>query len=705
MVIPPIFTAKADYRSIAQHALQYFQDFTGSCLKMNLRQIAPWLLLVAIALIYLAFPTRVYYWDGIVFAQTIEDAVSMSPSLVHPNHLIYNFAGYGFYKLLLALGFHLRALTALQILNCLLSAACAGMFLSILRHTFRSVYLCICLTLLFAFTATWWKFSTDANAYIPSVLFLLVSFYLILPDRKARPFLVGLTFFVAMAFHQLAVLMFPVLALGVYLQDGPLLIKRRLLNVVYFSAVAIVLIVTTYGYLFYLASGTFDVARLIRWTASFSPDAETGFNWWSNLQYSLRGQVRLFFGGRFNLLKGITNPFVIVLMIALGSAVIFLMIQLIRNSRRILHFRGMRGLQLTTHQKTVLLLSLVWAAIYLLFLYFWLPQNTFYRVFYLPAFILLFGLVISALRYERPRWITAAFVVAVALANFLFLIYPFSHVQKYPPLAFALEMNREWPPGTVIYYGAKNSDEALVRYFNPSTRWRHMAFTSLYALNEEIADLRSTGVTVWLETTAIDQLTSTYAGTQWLERRSHAESWRELADKSYRIRFVQVRATLIIPFGKEQLLFLPRDAETGYAKRQVHKSQKPTFRAEHTAKHAVQRRHIDVVLALSFEAGPLHQLSPYKDWQKEREVRVGGALDFKSGLLEHAPQFRQTVSTPVMAHVVLKSPQKHKRRYEQQSSTARSQHAMHLAQTSEVVVHVFDDIKRSYEIKRAVIVR
>ncbi len=284
---------------------------------------------VAVAIIYLAFPTRVYYWDGIVFAQSIEDASSLSPSLVHPNHLIYNFAGYIFYKLLGALGFDLRAVTALQILNSLLSAACAAVLFGILFDTLRSVYLSVCLTLLFAFSATWWKFSTDANAYIPSLLFLLISFYLILPDRKPRPLLVGFTFFAAMAFHQLAVLMFPVLALGVYLLDGPLSIKRRVLNVVYFSAVSIVLIVTAYGYLFYLASGTLDLGRLIRWTASFSPDAETGFNWWSNLQYSLRGQVRLFFGGRFNLLKGMMNPFVVVLMIALASATIFLIFEFV----------------------------------------------------------------------------------------------------------------------------------------------------------------------------------------------------------------------------------------------------------------------------------------------------------------------------------------------------------------------------------------
>ncbi len=191
----------------------------------------------------------------------------------------------------------------------------------------------------------------------------------------------------------------------------------------------------------------------------------------------------------------------------------------------------------------MLLLSLVWAALYLVFLFFWLPQNTFYRIFYLPALILLSGLVISALRSEasRSRWVTAAFVAAVALANFLFLIYPFSHVEKYPPLAFALEMNRKWPAGTVIYYGAKNSDESLVRYFNPTTRWL-LRPASLEALETEVTNIHNSGGTVWLETTAIDQLTSTFEGARWLESYTEIESWRELNDRGYRIRFVQLVA-------------------------------------------------------------------------------------------------------------------------------------------------------------------
>jgi hypothetical protein len=533
VVIPPVFAAKTDYRTLSQHVGQDLQILLILSRMTDRSHIVPWFLCTAIALIYLAFPTRVYYWDGIAFAQAIEDARGLHASLVHPNHLIYNFAGYLFYKLLRSLGSDLRAVTALQILNSLLSAACAGVLFLILRETLRSLYLSACLALLFAFAATWWKFSTDANAYIPSVLFLLLSFYLVLPDRKSRPLLVAVTFFISMAFHQLAVIMFPVLALGVYLQDGPLSLTRRALNAIYFSVVAFVLIVSTYASLFYLATGTFNVTRLLHWTASYSPDAETKFHLWSNLQYSLRGQVRLFFGGRFNLLKGLMNPFVVVLLICLVSVVLLLLYYAVKNIGRTLSLRRLRERRLEPRQKTVLLLALLWAVVYLVFLYFWLPQNTFYRPFYLPALIILIGLGLSAVKTTsaKPRAL-ALFVAAVALANFLFLIYPFSHVEKYPPLAFALQMNREWPAGTVIYYNLENSDKGLLRYFNPATTWKQ--------LPREPLDIKHNDGPVWLETTAVDQLKSTVEGRRWLETHVRKDSLRELNDSAYRIRFVRI---------------------------------------------------------------------------------------------------------------------------------------------------------------------
>lgn len=492
--------------------------------------IAPLILFSVTAVIYLSFPTRVYYWDGIVFAQAIEDASALTPSLVHPNHLIYNFAGYGFYKLLRAIGADIRALTALQILNSLLSALCASILFSILMQTLRSFYFSICLALLFAFSATWWKFSTDANAYIPSVLFLLISFYLVLPGRKPRPLLTAFTFFISLAFHQLAVLMFPVLALGVYLQDGPETLKRRALNAVYFSVTAAVLIVAAYAGLFYLASGGFDLARFVRWTTSYSPDADTKFRLWSNLQYTLRGQVRLFFGGRVNSLRGLMNPAIIVLLLGLVAAILFFIFNLVQNLRS-------PKLQVETRQKTVLLLSLLWSGVYVVFLFFWLPQNTFYRLFYLPALIIVLGLALASVRNTRPKTRTfAAFVIAAALANFLFLIYPSSHAEKYPPLAFAQQLNREWPAGTVVFYMNESSDVSLVRYFTPQTRWMRMHLKFMDDRNAEMRKVYAEGGTVWFETSAIDA----HQSDQWFEKHALKETLRELNDGAYRIRFVQV---------------------------------------------------------------------------------------------------------------------------------------------------------------------
>src|SRR5689334_8142974 len=108
---------------------------------MNSRSyIAELFIFLATAAIYISFPTGIYYWDAITFAQDIEGAARLTPSLVHPNHLVYNFAGYFFYKLLRTLGADISALTALQILSSLLSALCACIFFSILRSTLRPFY-------------------------------------------------------------------------------------------------------------------------------------------------------------------------------------------------------------------------------------------------------------------------------------------------------------------------------------------------------------------------------------------------------------------------------------------------------------------------------------------------------------------------------------------------------------------------------------
>jgi len=78
-----------------------------------------------------------------------------------------------------------------------------------------------------------------------------------------------------------------------------------------------------------------------------------------------------------------------------------------------------------------------------------------------------------------------------------------------------------------------------VRYFNPSTTWKQLPkFREM--LEEDMAETYSQNRTVWFETTAIEQFTSSDYGARWLETHARKDSLQELDDGAYKIRFIQV---------------------------------------------------------------------------------------------------------------------------------------------------------------------
>src|SRR5215813_7527838 len=79
-------------------------------------------------LAYVLLLTKNYYWDGIFFAQVIEDAPRVNAVLIHPSHLIDQIFGYLAYRATRSFGLNVRALSVLQISNCFLGAAAAGVF-------------------------------------------------------------------------------------------------------------------------------------------------------------------------------------------------------------------------------------------------------------------------------------------------------------------------------------------------------------------------------------------------------------------------------------------------------------------------------------------------------------------------------------------------------------------------------------------------
>ncbi len=67
-------------------------------------------------------------------------------------------------------------------------------------------------------------------------------------------------------------------------------------------------------------------------------------------------------------------------------------------------------------------LALVWFAAYFTFFFFWLPHNTFYKLFALPAALLLVASCWTPDRNPEPRGPAVRLVIAVAIFNFTFAI-------------------------------------------------------------------------------------------------------------------------------------------------------------------------------------------------------------------------------------------------------------------------------------------
>jgi hypothetical protein len=316
----------------------------------------------------------------------------------------------------------------------------------------------------------------------------------------------------------------------------------RTTNALVFSVATTLITLGAYLFAFYLLTGTIQLTRFLRWISSYAPDESFGFHPLDNLGYTLRGHFRLFFGGRFNASNGLLNPLVVLLIVMLAVLLLILVFKIVRNLSR----PGMewfRALRQDPARRTLALLCILWTSLYLIFLFFLMAHHTFYRLFYLPALIILLGLGLdsydSVMRLQR-KYRLASFVAVLALANFLTLIFPYTHVEKYPPLKLALDMNQTWPRGTVIYFGAQNSDNSLTKYFTQGTQWKQLKPDQLDVIETDLRETSARGGAVWLETSAIDQLGSTPAGAEWLKRHAREGTQHSLVTKAHNIRFVQI---------------------------------------------------------------------------------------------------------------------------------------------------------------------
>jgi hypothetical protein len=208
---------------------------------------------------------------------------------------------------------------------------------------------------------------------VPSVLLLLVAAFLLMPDRPARPIVVALVHTFAMLFHELAVL-FTVPALIALSGQGG--------GIAQYLVTAFAATSAAYFLCFHFATGQWGLAEYWHWITWHTPDSSFSFNVARNAWLSLRGTARLFVGGKFGQFhSGFLELAILLALVGVGALFVLKAEPATERPR-----------------PTAFLVS--WIAVYVVFLFFWLPQNTFYRLFYLPPVILLLR--------GRPRVLYAA---------------------------------------------------------------------------------------------------------------------------------------------------------------------------------------------------------------------------------------------------------------------------------------------------------
>ncbi len=468
-------------------------------------------LLLAPLAAYLAFPTRNFYWDGVGFAIEIEKNYPPS-ALVHPSHLIYELWGAWLYDFSDWLGYPIRALYLMQIANCILAGLAVILLYRCLRVKGWSTEQGVIAALVFGFSATWWKFAADADAYIPAILLLLCA-YLLLQDSRWM-WVAGLAQAAAMLFHELAIFFLPVALLVLWQRRAS---KAALAA---YCTEALVPVAVAYVWAYQAAQ---PPEGFFAWLTSHSSDSGFSFNPLRDAAYTLRGTVRLFFGGR--LPDVVHNPLSWAACLTLACAMIAFA------------FYIRSALPLRWPPSVAVLL--LWTCVYLVFLFFWMPQNTFYRLFYLAPLVL----ILAASLADTPQAHRAgfAFAAVLLLSNFVFLAYPESRPEFNAPLRFALAQHDSWPPGSAIVFHRFHPDLWTISYFNPQASWIGLDRADLGDMERDLAYARSQNKPLWVEQTAYELLAGTPDGSKWLREHEHPDELVRFQDEKHEFVFHSIR--------------------------------------------------------------------------------------------------------------------------------------------------------------------
>jgi len=424
---------------------------------------AAWLLPITITALYLAFLTRTYYWDGVLFALDIEAVHqgTMAPAgLFHPNHLLYSALGSVLYSAVLALRLNVRALSVLQVFNVFLSVLTGYLVYLLSRRLTQCRVIAIFCWLLFAVGATWWKFSTDADSYVVSVLLVvLVAWFLL--ETPQRIFAAAGCHIAAMLFHELAIFTYVPVITIIALDSQRSVARRFWMSVAYLAGTG-----SAVGAVYLLCYTQVDrtaFPSLFRWITSYASDSGFTHSLGQIVGSYLTSYVKLFLGGRLGFIGDYFSVAICLSLLACVSALVW----------AIILFRGRPQLDASVRiNRNAVIFLWVWLISYAIFLASWDPGSAFHKLFVWPPIALLIGVYLAqrdALLARAKAFVAIA--VAIAGWNFAAFIYPHSHASADPVLTLAQTIDKELPKTATVYFRVLDPDDWYLEYFAPGRFW------------------------------------------------------------------------------------------------------------------------------------------------------------------------------------------------------------------------------------------
>ncbi len=481
------------------------------------------LILLALgALLYAAFPTRTYHWDGVLFSIYIEKVhAGLYPArvLLHPNHLLYSAAGYALFHAARARGFTVPAIRILQSLSIALGVLSDFLFFLLADRILRSRFLALACSIMFAFGALWWKYATDADPYVLTTCFLLLASLFVLA-KPCKLLLTGLCHVAAMLFHELAVFFYVPVLVSVCLDPAmPLKAKLRRCGV---YTVATGACVSGVYVACYMQSGHPANQTLLAWIGSHASDSQWARSLWELLVTNTLSYSKLFVGGKLAFLRDYFS-------FAVVSALLVCLVSFLAAIVLLQRAEASDGGK-TDPRNTWFLWA--WLAPYALFLAAFEPGNPIHKVLVWPPIVLLIGTLIAGHRLLRERqYAFAALAVSIAAWNFGAFAFPHSHDSADPVLSLAETIDKRLPRNATVYYRYLDPDDWYLEYFAPGRTW--------LPLPSEARTLRDLGHStrgpVCFETTALEALhRDRAAGDRLAQEMDPRRTW-QLVDSHHNI--------------------------------------------------------------------------------------------------------------------------------------------------------------------------